>query len=387
MSTHFIDIIEIVLKSGKGGAGAASFRREKYVPKGGPDGGDGGKGGDVIFCSTPHERTLRKLRFKSQYVAKNGHPGQGRKKHGADGEDLIIEVPFGTVIKTVSGAELLRFDNSVTEYCILKGGKGGKGNVHFKSSVRQAPKYAQSGMDGSELRVRAELELSADVCFVGEPNVGKSTLLKSLTNADPKIANYPFTTLIPNLGTLRNAYTEAVLVDIPGILSGAAKGYGLGTSFLRHIRKATTICYVLDISLVHEKIVSNVSDASKDTVQDAVEMLYGNFKILQHEVLCYDSSFATKSFLIVCNKIDCVHDDNASFDYQRVLYQLEQCIRQQEGEEMTPTDKEISSVSSVHQFSNSLFYGLFGVSALHFMGMEELKEQLLRLDTVENVSL
>ena len=378
-NTHFTDSIEIVLKSGKGGAGSSSFRREKYIPKGGPDGGDGGKGGNIVFRSIPHERTLRRLRFKSQYVAKSGYAGQGKKKHGADAEDLIIEVPFGTVVKTMDDVELVRFDNTVKEYHILKGGKGGKGNVHFKSSVRQAPEYAQPGMEGSELCVRVELELAADICFLGSPNVGKSTLLKALTNADPKIANYPFTTLIPNLGTLRNVYAEKVLVDIPGILSGAAEGYGLGTSFLRHIRKVTTICYVLDISIIQSRLI-HIDNKHKN--DEAMKLLYNSFKILQNEVLHYDSSFVNKYFLVVCNKIDCLHDD-MSFDYQYVLGRLEEYIRKNEKTEIIIKNTDMSATYPAKQSLVSLFHKVFGVSALHFMGMEAFKEYILHLDSVE----
>ena len=263
----FIDTVRVRLQSGNGGAGLVSFRREKYIPKGGPDGGDGGDGGNVIIKVSEHERTLRKIRHKSFYSAGNGQTGLPRKKHGKDGDDVILSVPVGTVIRTVENnsivAQLFSPGDSVV---LLRGGKGGKGNVHFKSSVYQTPMYAQNGTEGAVQDFVCELELYADASFVGMPNVGKSTLLKALTNANPAIGNYPFTTLIPNMGTMHIQYTDVVLSDIPGILDGAADGRGLGLHFLRHVKRSKILAYVLDGSV------------------DSLEALYEQYSTLFQEL-------------------------------------------------------------------------------------------------------
>lgn len=352
MSTHFIDSIEIALKSGHGGHGSVSFRREKCVPRGGPDGGDGGDGGNVIIRSTPHERTLRKLRIKKHYSALDGEAGRARKKHGARGRDLIIEVPYGTVIKTTTGTELLRFANETKEALLLRGGKGGRGNVHFKSSTRQAPRYAQPGKEGSQLHIRIELELIADISFVGAPNVGKSSLLRALTNADPRVANYPFTTLIPNLGTLRNNYQELILADIPGLLKGAALGRGLGASFLRHIRRSRIICYVLDMS--RELPEKKSKDCTGSDEHSKRQALLEEYAMLQQELKLYDESFAHKTYMVLCNKVDAAPENALD-----ILVQLDDILQTQP---IAPVSKVLS------------------VSALCNMGIEKLKTLLFTLE-------
>ncbi|RMF08601.1 MAG: GTPase ObgE [Candidatus Neomarinimicrobiota bacterium] len=243
----FIDVTEIEALAGKGGPGAVSFRREKFIPKGGPDGGDGGRGGHVIFEVDPHLRTLQDITYRKKYRAKNGQPGGSSRKTGADGEDIIIRVPPGTQIHSLdSGRMVADLVHSGQRFIACRGGKGGRGNVHFKSATRQTPRYAQPGLPGESGRFRLELKLLADVGLVGLPNSGKSTLLSVLSNARPKIANYPFTTLTPNLGIVKyGEFASFVCADIPGLIEGAAKGKGLGHQFLRHIeRTSVLVCLV-----------------------------------------------------------------------------------------------------------------------------------------------
>lgn len=246
----FVDETIIEVASGKGGAGCVSFRREKFVPYGGPDGGDGGRGGDVIFTVKQNLRTLSKLKLKRVFKAQNGQPGMGKKMHGKDGESVVIAVPPGTVVKDADTQEVL-LDFSTTEdatVVVFTGGKGGQGNWHFRTSVKQAPKYAQPGLPGMEARLKVELNIIADIGFVGFPNAGKSTLLGMLTNANPKIAPYPFTTKIPNLGYLNYKDHDIILADIPGIIEGAAEGKGLGLKFLKHISRTRGLVFLVDLS-------------------------------------------------------------------------------------------------------------------------------------------
>lgn len=244
----FVDEVTISVASGKGGAGAVSFRREKYIPKGGPDGGDGGRGGSVFFQTKRNLKTLAHLHFKRNYHAGNGQPGGGRKKHGLDGKDVIIEVPPGTLLRDLQSGEVIKDLTGEEKWCFLKGGLGGKGNVHFKSSVKQTPRYAQPGLPGEEREIRVELNMIADVGFVGFPNAGKSSLLDFATNAHPVIASYPFTTKIPNLGVLYVKEQDIILADIPGIIEGASRGAGLGFRFLKHISRTAVLAFLIDLS-------------------------------------------------------------------------------------------------------------------------------------------
>ncbi|NBF40403.1 MAG: GTPase ObgE [Spirochaetes bacterium] len=246
---QFVDEVTVTVHSGSGGPGAVSFRREKYVPRGGPDGGDGGRGGNVVFRTKPNLKTLRHLRFKSTYRAENGRPGEGAKRHGRDGADAVIDVPPGTLIRsTESGNVLVDLSGETSEWVCLSGGRGGKGNTHFKSSRQQAPRFAQPGEEGSSATLRVELALIADAGFVGLPNAGKSSLLGALTAAEPKVAGYPFTTTIPSLGVIKLFDRDVVLADIPGIIEGAADGAGLGLRFLKHIARTRALVFVLDLS-------------------------------------------------------------------------------------------------------------------------------------------
>ncbi|MDR1126948.1 MAG: GTPase ObgE [Treponema sp.] len=245
----FADEAVIEVSSGKGGNGCAAFRREKFVPKGGPAGGDGGRGGDVIFTVRKNLRTLAHLRHRHEFKAENGHDGQGGGKYGRNGEDIIVPVPPGTVLKDANTAEVLvDFGKTPQDNRLLKGGNGGWGNIHFKSSVNQAPRTALPGKEGESRLLKVELLLIADVGFVGFPNAGKSSLLDRFTNAHPKIAPYPFTTKIPNLGVLTASGRDIILADIPGLIEGASSGLGLGIRFLKHISRSAALAFLIDLS-------------------------------------------------------------------------------------------------------------------------------------------
>lgn len=250
MPQGFVDETSFEVSSGNGGAGCVSFRREKYVPKGGPDGGDGGTGGNVVFRVKTNLKTLSKIASNRKYHARNGEGGKGRRMHGKNGDDLYIDVPPGTIIKDRDTSELLHDfseDKDGDIWVFLKGGKGGLGNWHFRTSRKQAPRYAQEGEPGQTVNVTLELNVIADIGFVGFPSVGKSSLLKELTNANPEVAPYPFTTKIPNLGMLRLSNKEVVLADIPGIIEGASHGIGLGFDFLKHISRTEALAFMVDL--------------------------------------------------------------------------------------------------------------------------------------------
>jgi GTP-binding protein len=245
----FVDEVEIEITSGHGGSGAVSFRREKYVPKGGPDGGDGGKGGDVIFVVKRNLKTLSSFKQKRIFKAKNGLPGSSRKKTGKNGESIVIPVPPGTVIKDAdTGSVLNDFKQENERWLFLSGGLGGKGNYRFVTPSNQAPRFAQSGLPGISKKIIVELRLIADIGLVGLPNAGKSTLLSVLTKAHPEIGSYPFTTKIPHLGVMRVFDTDIIIADIPGIIKGASHGAGLGIKFLRHISRTALIVFLVDLS-------------------------------------------------------------------------------------------------------------------------------------------
>jgi len=246
----FVDETIIEVSSGHGGAGSVSFRREKYVPFGGPDGGDGGRGGDVVFQVKENLKTLAHLRMRRTFHAQNGQPGQGERRFGKDGESVFVTVPPGTLIKRKETGELLHdfSEDAEPQWVFLTGGRGGQGNWHFRTSRHQVPKHAQPGLSGTSASLQIELNIIADLGFVGFPNAGKSTLLSLLTNATPKIAAYPFTTKIPNLGVMRIFDQDVVLADIPGILEGASQGLGLGLQFLKHISRTKGLVFLIDLS-------------------------------------------------------------------------------------------------------------------------------------------
>lgn len=264
---QFIDQVKVYVKAGNGGRGCVSFRREKYVPKGGPNGGDGGRGGHVIFKALRDINTLLDIKYQQQYRAENGQHGMGKDMHGKNGEDLIIPVPLGTVVKDAISGEIL--DDLVSEgqeFIAAKGGRGGLGNAHFKTSTRQAPRFAQPGEPGAERNLILELKLLADVGLVGLPNAGKSTLISAVSSAKPKIADYPFTTLVPILGVVKYAeFKSFVIADIPGLIEDAHKGVGLGFQFLRHVERTSLLLHLIDISEMAEgDPVDNLKKINKE---------------------------------------------------------------------------------------------------------------------------
>lgn len=290
----FADRARIFIKSGKGGDGHVSFRRELYVPDGGPDGGNGGKGGDIIFEVDKGLNTLGDFRHNSKYIAKSGEEGGKRRCTGRDGEDLIIKVPEGTVIYDDESRKVIAdMSNDNLREVILKGGRGGKGNMNYATSTMQAPQYAQPGQDAQELWVRLELKVIADVGLVGFPNVGKSTLLSRVTNARPKIANYHFTTLNPNLGVVDlDGGRGFVIADIPGLIEGASEGVGLGHEFLRHIERTKVIIHMVDAA----------STEGRDPVAD--------IKAINEELRAYNPELLKRPQVIAANKIDAIYTDD-----------------------------------------------------------------------------
>ena len=289
----FVDQVEIYVKAGNGGHGAVAFRREKYIPAGGPAGGDGGKGGDVIFKVDPGIRTLMDFRYKKKHIAQNGENGGNKKMSGEKGENLIVKVPPGTIVRDKETNKIIAdLTKPGEEEIIARGGKGGRGNQHFATSTRQAPRFAEGGVPGQERRLILELKLLADVGLLGFPNVGKSTLLAAVTKAKPKIADYHFTTLIPNLGVVEwKDGNSFVMADIPGIIEGAHEGAGLGHQFLRHVERTRLLIHVLDVSGME----------GRNPIED--------FKIINEELVNYNEKLAQRRQIVALNKIDLVLEE------------------------------------------------------------------------------
>jgi GTP-binding protein len=288
---NFVDTARITVKAGNGGNGVVSFHREKYVAAGGPDGGDGGKGGHVVLQVDDHMSTLMDFRYKRKYVASNGQDGQGKRCSGRDGEDLVIRVPRGTVVRDAETNEIIQDMSSDEPFILARGGNGGWGNKHFATPTRQVPRFAKAGLPGQSRDVVLELKLLADVGLVGFPNVGKSTLLSVVSKAQPKIANYHFTTLFPNLGVVYvDEGVSFVLADIPGIIEGASEGAGLGHDFLRHIDRCRLLIHVVDVS----------GSEGRDPVAD--------FDAIQEELKQYSPQLASRRMLVAGNKVDIAAD-------------------------------------------------------------------------------
>ena len=299
---NFIDEALLEARAGNGGAGSTSFRREKFIPRGGPDGGDGGRGGHVIIRANPQLWTLFTFKFKKHFKAGDGGDGSGSRKSGSQGKDVIVEVPYGSIIKdSISNEVIEEINKDNTELIILEGGLGGRGNFHFKSSTNQTPRYSQKGISGKEMNLVIELKVLADVGLVGFPNAGKSTLLSVLSSAKPKIANYEFTTLKPNLGIVSMSdYRSFVMADIPGIIEGASEGKGLGHYFLRHIERNSILLYVIPV---------DTKDLKKE------------FDILNNELKKYNPELIDKDFAVFFSKSDLMD--------QELLLELEIIIKYQ----------------------------------------------------------
>ena len=317
---NFIDHIKIFCKSGNGGRGSSSFRREKFVPLGGPDGGDGGKGGDIILKGNSQLWTLLHLRYTKHLKAENGEGGQGNKKHGKNGKDIIIEVPLGTIAKSAeSNNTFVEILSHNEEKILLEGGIGGLGNVHFKTSKKQAPQYSQPGIKGIEEWINLELKVLADVGLVGFPNAGKSTLLSSISKAKPKIGNYPFTTLTPNLGVIPfKDNLSFIMADIPGIIEGASEGKGLGIRFLRHIERNSILLFIIPVD-------SNINN---------------EFKLLYRELENYNKELLKKKIIIAISKCDTV------------------------------------SIEELDKLKTNLKYDIVKISSVSGLGLDQLKEMV-----------
>ena len=302
----FIDTAKILVKSGNGGNGCISFRREKYVAMGGPNGGDGGNGGSVILVADRNLTTLLDFTYRRKYVADNGEDGGNSKCFGKKGEDLYIKVPIGTVVKDVeTGKTMVDLAKEGDSYIVARGGKGGKGNYHFATPTRQAPNFAEPGMPGEERMINLEIKLLADVGLIGFPNVGKSTLLSMVSKAKPKIANYHFTTLKPNLGVVKIEGANAfVMADIPGIIEGASEGVGLGLDFFRHIERTRLLVHVVDISGVE----------GRDPIED--------FKKINEELKNYSVKLWDRPQIVVANKIDMLYDEEVFETFKKEVNKL-----------------------------------------------------------------
>lgn len=333
---RFIDEVKISVASGRGGPGKVSFRRESFYPRGGPDGGDGGKGGDVYFRVSSHLNTLVDFRPNKKYQAQSGAPGGASDMTGRDGEDLILNVPRGTLVKSLTGEVLVDLTD-INEFCLLKGGRGGKGNAFFKTSVNQAPERAQPGEPHQEMEIILELKLIADVGIIGFPNAGKSTLISRISQARPKIADYPFTTLTPQLGVVKvGDYDSFVVADIPGLIEGASQGLGLGFEFLKHIERTSLFIHLVDASAVLQ---------GKSCLQDYLQILteLKNYDELQSGKEDY-VPLSQREQLVVLSKIDLI------------------------------SEKQLQSLEA--EFKKLIHYTPYSISAVTGKGIEELVRTL-----------
>lgn len=322
----FIDHVTVTAQAGDGGDGRTSFRHEKYVDKGGPDGGDGGNGGDIVFAASRNQNTLVSFRYHRELAAEPGEAGGKTRKHGRSGKDLLVPVPVGTIVTNAEGQTLADLTEDGQQAVVARGGRGGFGNAHFISSVRQAPKFAEKGEAGESLELTLELKLIADVGLVGLPNAGKSTLLSVISNARPEIADYPFTTLTPNLGVVDIDHESSLLfADIPGLIEGAAEGKGLGDEFLRHVERTAVLLHLIDVT-------------SGDIVAD--------YQTIQNELQTYRSNLAKKYQIVVLSKIDLILPE-------------ELAAKRAAMEKVLPKGAELFAISSqAHENLSTLLYAV-----------------------------
>jgi GTP-binding protein len=337
----FVDEARIHVKAGDGGNGCVSFRRERFIPRGGPNGGDGGKGGDVILQADAQLTTLLDLTYPKQFRAQKGSHGKGKDQTGKNGEDLIIRIPIGTLVRDDQTEELLQdlfFDGQ--RFVVAEGGRGGRGNARFATPTMRAPRRAEKGEKGPECWLRLELRLLADVGLIGYPNVGKSTLLSRISSARPKIADYPFTTLVPNLGVVnREDHRPFVVADIPGLIEGASKGAGLGLTFLRHVERTSLLIHLLNIS----------EEPFRDPVKD--------FQALNHELKAYHPSLQEKNQLVALNKIDLPSVREKAMDIKNQFEKMEYQLYLVSGQTGEGVEELMEAVSRIFESISDLSHG------------------------------
>lgn len=357
----FVDSASFRIRSGKGGQGCVSFRKEKFVIQGGPDGGDGGKGGNVFFEVDNNTDTLSYYKGKHLLKAKNGHPGMGSRMTGKSGESITLKVPPGTqIFDDETGELLLDMTQTGQSVMLLEGGKGGLGNVHFKNSRNQTPSYAQPGLEGVEKHIRLELKLIADVGLVGYPNVGKSTLISTISNAKPQVANYEFTTLTPKLGVVDvNEYSSFVAADIPGIIDGASEGRGLGLEFLKHIERTKTLLYMIDVANYRQML--------------------DQYRVLQEEVAKFSSELAKRKYAIALTKIDAVMPEELE---EKILQFIQEIGLEASGENKFGFDKEKSYFVqdlTYNRYDESKPYFVLPISSAIHLNIQSIKYALFDL--------
>ena len=363
----FIDKARIFVKAGNGGNGAVSFRREKYVPAGGPDGGDGGRGASVIFEVDNDLRTLMDFKYQRKYVATPGGDGSKKRQAGKNGEDLVLKVPAGTIIRDeASGKIIADLKHEGDRAVVARGGRGGKGNQHFANAVRQAPNFAKSGTDGEERWVILELKMIADVGLLGFPNVGKSTFLSVVTAAKPKIANYHFTTLTPNLGVVQTKFGDSfVLADIPGLIEGAAEGIGLGHDFLRHVERTKVLIHIVDISGLE----------GRNALED--------FDAINGELKLYNEKLSTRPQVVVANKIDILEDESVYEEFKTTLEERGYKVFKMSAATREGVDDVIAYVSQVLKDAEEI--ELVSEEELYVPELDDEQEEGLQVEIEDGV--